>query len=100
MTAPIAQPKPKNPEDRLSGYAIGWLGFVTYFAALEAIAIHQDAKHDDRVKRTLSSNLRYVFATDSIDGRPLRVPFGKLRRLAFQSASNWLETHIQQPGSM
>ncbi len=100
MTPVTVPPQPPDSRDRLSGYAFGWLGFVAYFAVLEAIALRQDAKHRDRVKRTLSANLRFVFATDSVTGVPLRVPLGKLRRLAFTTATGWLESHIEHPGSM
>lgn len=95
-------PVTPNPNDRLSGYAIGWLGFVAYFAVLEAIAIHQDKVHDDRVKRTLSANLRYVFATDSVTGVPLNVKFGQLRRFALGIAlgPGWLPAHLGREGVM
>lgn len=89
-----------NPEDRLSGYAIAWGTWVLAFAVIEAVAIHQDAKHHDRVKRTLTANIRYVTAWDSVNGLPLRVPYGKWRRLAFVAARAWIEKHIEQPGSM
>ena len=89
-----------DPRDRLSGWALGWLGFVAYFAILEAAAIHQDAKHHDRVKRTLSANLRYVFATDSVTGVPLNVPLGQLRRFALGIAlgPGWLPNHLGREG--
>lgn len=89
----LAQP---NPRDRLSGYAVGWGAWVGAFAVLEAYALHQDAKHPDRVKRTLSSNIRYVFATDSVTGIPLDVKFGKLRRLALITGLAWLSEHLRR----
>lgn len=89
-----------DPRDRLSGYAAAWLLWVAAFAVIEGIALHQDAKHRDRVKRTLSSNLRYVFATDSLTGVPLDVPAGKLRRLALGVAlgPGWLPQHLGRQG--
>ena len=100
MTIPHIDPVPPNPADRLTGYAIGWLGFVLYFAALEGYALYQEKRHDDRVKRTLSANLRYVFATDSVTGVPLDVPFGKLRRFALNVAlgPGWVPTHLGREG--
>jgi len=97
MTTLIVRP---HPDDRLSGYAIGWAVFVAYFAVLESVAIHQDRVHPDRVKRTLSANLRYVFATDSITGVPLQVPLGRLRRFALGVAlgPGWLPTHLAREG--
>jgi hypothetical protein len=89
-----------DPGDRLSGYAIGWGAWVLAFAVLEGIALHQDAKHRDRVKRTLSSNLRYVFATDSVTGVPLAVPAGRLRRFALSTGVNWFQHHIGREGEM
>jgi hypothetical protein len=102
VTVPLTiPPQPPDSRDQLTGYAWGWLGFVAYFAVLEGYAIVQDSRHrGDRVKRTLSANLRFVFATDSVTGAPLRVPLGKVRRLAFASASTWLQNHIERPGSM
>ncbi len=94
------EPQTPHPDDRLTWYAWAWLGFVVYFAVVEGIALHQDAKHRDRVKRTLSSNLRYVFATDSVTGVPLDVPYGKLRRLALGTAlgPGWLPQHLGRQG--
>jgi hypothetical protein len=89
-----------DPQDRLSGWAVGWLAWVTAFAVLEAAAIHQDAKHDDRVKRTLSANLRYVFATDSVTGVPLAVKHGKMRRFALTTGLNWFQHHLGRNGEM
>lgn len=89
-----------NPDDRLGGWAWGWLGFVAYFAVLEGLAIYQDAHHDDRVKRTLSANLRFIFATDSVTGVPLDVPHGALRRFALGVAlgPGWLPQHLGREG--
>lgn len=101
MTVPLdSSPVPPNPRDRLSGYALGWLGFVLYFVLLEGYALYQERKHDDRVKRTLSANLRYVFATDSVTGVPLDVPYGRLRRFALGIAlgPGWLPNHLSRNG--
>lgn len=89
-----------DPRDRLSWYSACWLAWVAAFAVLETVAIRQDAKHRDRVKRTLSSNLRYVFATDSVTGVPLNVPAGKLRRFALGVAlgPGWLPNHLGKEG--
>jgi hypothetical protein len=89
----LAQP---NPRDRLSGYAIGWGVWFAGFAVLEAVALHQDRKHHDRIKRTLSSNLRYIFATDSITGIPVDVKHGKLRRLALITFLAWFSEHLRR----
>lgn len=106
MTRPIhpAAVAPR-PEDRLSGYAVAWALWVAAFAAVEGYAIHQDAKHrvnPDRryVKRTLSANLRYIFATDSITGVPLDVPYGKLRRflLGVALGPGWVPNHLGREG--
>jgi hypothetical protein len=89
-----------DPQDRLSGFTIAWAGFALYFAVVEGVALWQDAKHDDRTKRTLSSNLRWLAATDSVTGVPLAVPHGKLRRLALSIAlgPGWLPTHLGREG--
>ena len=85
-----------DPADRLSWFTVAWGGFVLYFVIVEGVALWQDAKRQDRVKRTLSSNLRYVFATDSVTGVPLNVPYGKLRRLALNVAigPGFLPSHL------
>ncbi len=89
-----------NPADRLGWWAVGWLGFVAYFATLEAYAIYRDSQVDDRTKRTLSANLRYVFATDSVTGVPLDVPLGKTRRFMLGVAIGppWLSHHLGREG--
>lgn len=89
-----------DPQDRLSGFTVAWLLWVAAFAVLEGYALRQDAIHGDRVKRTLSSNLRFIFATDSVTGVPLAVPFGKLRRLALNVAlgPGWLPSHLGRQG--
>jgi hypothetical protein len=87
---------PKNPADRLSRFTIGWLVWVAVFAVLEGVAIRQDHLHQDRTKRTLSSNMRALFATDSVTGVPLNVRYGKLRRFALITALGWFSSHIQR----
>lgn len=109
MTQPSSPPSPSlplsivaepNPDDRLSGYALAWLGFVAYFVVVETIAIRADARHHDRVKRTLSANIRYVFATDSVTGIAVAAPHGKLRRLALITAEGWLGHHFARNGEV
>lgn len=96
----IRNPVEPDPRDRLSGYAAAWLLWIAAFGIIEGTALHQDGKHHDRVKRTLSANLRYVFATDSVTGVPLDVPHGKLRRLALSLAlgPGWLPEHLGREG--
>jgi hypothetical protein len=86
---------PKNPADRLSWYSIAWAAWVTAFAILEAHALWQDARHRDRVKRTLSANVRTIFATDS-SGLPVDVPYGKLRRTILVMATAWAVEHLKR----
>ena len=100
MTLPTPEPVSPNPADKLTGYAIAWALWVVSFAVIEGIALHQEKRHDDRVKRTLSANLRYVFATDSVTGVPLDVPLGRLRRFALGVAlgPGWLPSHLSREG--
>lgn len=72
------------------------------FAVIEGVALHQEKEHDDRMKRTLSANLRYVFATDSVTGVPLDVPLGRLRRFALGVAlgPGWLPNHLGREGAV
>jgi hypothetical protein len=86
---------PKNPADRLSWYSIAWAAWVTAFAILEAHAIWQDTRTNDRVKRTLSANVRTIFATDS-SGLPVDVPYGKLRRTILVMATAWAVEHLKR----
>lgn len=94
------EPVDPNPEDRLTGYAFGWLVFVLYFVILEGYALYKESKSNDRVKRTLSANLRYVFATDSVTGVPLNVPGGRVRRfiLGVALGPGWLPNHLGRQG--
>lgn len=91
-----------DPHDKLTGYAIAWAVWAAAFFVIEGIAIHQDAKHRDRVKRTLSANLRYVFATDSVTGVPLDVRYGKLRRftMGVLIGPPWLPGHLGREGAV
>lgn len=93
--APLA---PANPRDRATGYTAAWLLWIAAFAVLEARALHDDQASPDRAKRTLSSNLRWWFATDSVTGVPVDAPHGKLRRLALICGMAWFAKHIQQNG--
>ena len=94
----IAAPIAPNPADRYSGFTKTWLAWVAAFAIVEALAVWQDRKTHDRVKRTLSSNVRTWFATDSITGIPLNAPYGKLRRIALLFLMTWLVEHFKQQG--
>lgn len=93
-------PVPPDPRDRLGPWAAGWLAWALAFALLEGYAIYRDAQTRDRVKRTLTSNLRYVFATDSVTGVPLAVPLGKTRRflLGVAIGPGWLPNHLGRRG--
>jgi hypothetical protein len=95
-SSPIAAPIPPNPGDRYSVFTKLWLGWVAAFAVIESIAVWQDRAHHDRVKRTLSSNVRRWFATDSITGIPLDAPYGRLRRIALLFLITWLGEHLKQ----
>ena len=96
--SPIAAPIPPNPRDRYSAFTKIWLGWIAVFAVVEAAAVWQDKHSPDRVKRTLSSNIRRWFATDSITGIPLNVKHGKLRRIALLFLMTWLAEHFKQQG--
>ena len=65
---------------------------------VEAVALREDAKTRDRVKRTLSSNTRTLFGWDSVSGRPLTVAGGRIRRLAFICLAAWFPEHVRQLG--
>lgn len=93
-------PVPPDPSDRLGPWALGWLAWTLAFAALEGAAIYRDSRSHDRVKRTLSANLRYVFATDSVTGVPLAVPYGRARRFLLGVAIGppWLPNHLGRKG--
>jgi hypothetical protein len=94
--APIVAPIPPNPADRYSVFTKLWLSWVAAFVVIESVAVWQDRRNPDRVKRTLSSNARTVFATDSITGIPLDAPYGRLRRLALLFLTTWLGEHLKQ----
>jgi hypothetical protein len=100
MVALPVEPVAPNPNDQLTGYTVAWGLWVLAFAVVEGIALHQERKHDDRRKRTLSANLRAVFATDSVTGVPLDVPFGRVRRfiLGVALGPGWLPTHLSREG--
>ena len=88
----------KDPRDRWSWYSWFWLAWAVAFGVVEAAAIWQDRGNPDRVKRTLSSNTRTVFAWDSISGNPLDVPYGRIRRSAFIMLCAWFVEHIKRNG--
>jgi hypothetical protein len=93
---PTVGPIEPNPRDRYSPFTWAWLGLLGAGAVLEAVAMWQDRKHHDRVKRTLSSNARTWFATDSITGIPLSAPYGKTRRTILLFITAWLPEHLKQ----
>jgi hypothetical protein len=99
VTLPLAPVAP-HPADRATAYTYAWIAWIAAFAVLEARAIRQDGLSPDRAKRTLSSNLRWWTAWDTITGQPLDVPGGRLRRLAFIASEAWFNWHITKPGSM
>jgi hypothetical protein len=93
--APIAQP---DPRDRWSWFTWFWAAWFTSMLAVEAVAIWQDSRHPDKVKRTLSSNTRRATGWDSITGQPLDVPLGRLRRAGFVMFMAWFGEHIRRNG--
>lgn len=94
----ITEPIPPNPEDEYSPFTPLWVGWIGAFIVIEAIAVWQDKKHPDRVKRTLSSNMRTWFGSDSVTGIPVDVPYGRLRRTALLFGSVWISEHLKQQG--
>jgi hypothetical protein len=96
--AAASPPVPKSRADRYGAFTVFWLAWALSAAAVEALALYRDKQETDRVKRTLSSNTRTAFGWDSITGRPLDVPFGKLRRVAFICLVAWFPQHVQQLG--
>ena len=73
-------PVPKNPRDHYSEFTKAWIAITAVSCAVEGYAFYRDSVTPDRVKRTLSSNARALFAWDSITGQPLKVPWGRLRQ--------------------
>jgi hypothetical protein len=90
------EPIPQDPRDEYSGFTKLWLGWIAAFVVIEGVAVWQDRKHPDRVKRTLSSNARTWFATDSVTGIPLEAKYGKPRRIALLFLTTWLGEHLKQ----
>jgi hypothetical protein len=97
-SAAAAPEAPKDPRDAWSWFTWFWAAWALIFGIVEAIAIWQDKGNLDRVKRTLSSNTRTAFAWDSITGRPLDVPWGRLRRAGFIMLCAWFVEHIKRNG--
>ena len=95
MTTPV----PKSPRDRYSPFTWAWIIIAAVSCAVEGVAFYQDAQTADRVKRTLSSNARALFAWDSITGQPLDVPWGRLRRTALICLLAWLTEHLKRSGA-
>lgn len=102
LITPTAPPTelPANPADRGSGYTWAWLAWIAVFFVVEFRALHDDQRSPDRVKRTLSSNLRWWFATDSVTGIPTDAKYGKLRRLVLVCAMAWFGKHIERNGAV
>jgi hypothetical protein len=94
-TGPL--PKP-NAADRGSVYTWAWLAWIAVFFVVEFKALHDDSASPDRVKRTLSSSIRWWAATDSVTGIPVDARYGKLRRLALICALAWFGKHIERNG--
>lgn len=91
-------PVEPSPHDRWSGFTWFWLAWAASFAVVEAIALQQDKSRLDRTKRTLSSNTRTAFGWDSISGRAVDVPWGRVRRTAFVCLAAWFPEHVRQLG--
>lgn len=90
-----------DQRDRWTGFSVYWLlWLVVGFGLPEYLAIRLDAKHQDRAKRTLSSNTRRALGYDSITGRQVDVPYGKTRRLSFVVFMAWFTDHIKIKGSV
>jgi len=99
---PKISPTMPSPFDRFDWrWATYWaIWFFVGFGVPEWIALHQDEKYQDRVKRTLSSVTRFATAWDTITGLPLDVPWGRVRRLLFVILVAWFPFHIIRPGTV
>lgn len=89
------QPDPRDQGSRYTGL---WLLWIAAFFVIEFRALHDDARSPDKVKRTLSSNIRWWAATDSVTGIALDARYGKLRRLVLICALAWFAAHIEKNG--
>lgn len=98
LIVPSTSPVPHDSRDKGSKFTILWLTWIAAFFAIEFTAIHEDAKHHDKVKRTLTSNLRWWAATDSVMGIATDAKYGKLRRLALICGLAWFTAHIERNG--
>jgi hypothetical protein len=89
-----------NPADRGSLYTPAWVAWIVLFAILEGKALYDESKAEpgNRVKRTLSSHLRFWAAYDSPTGIPLNARLGKVRRFALSTALHWFGNHIDREG--
>lgn len=89
---PLREP---DSRDRWSWFTWFWLAWTAAFGLVEAIALAQDRKHRDRVKRTLSSNMRRLTGWDSVSGQAIEVKWGRPRRASFVMAMAWFLEHIK-----
>jgi hypothetical protein len=110
-TPPVVSPGPgaawpANPRDRLHPtFTKLWVAWIAEFVAIETTALVIEARQrkageSDRTKRTLSAFWRYVFATDSVTGIPLDVPYGRARRFAGLVLKSWFDRHSNQEGAV
>ena len=113
VAPPMVSPGPgltwdPNPEDRIhrgyaTAYTIGGLIIaVAEFVALRREKLNHDNGTPDRVKRTLTACIRWVFATDSVTGVPLQVKLGRTRRflLSCLIGPGWLSGHFKRTEEM
>jgi hypothetical protein len=89
-----------NPRDRGSVYTPLWIAWIVAFAVIEGKALWDEAhaRPGNRVKRTLSSHLRFWAAYDSPTGIPLDARLGKTRRFVLSTAIHWFGNHIDREG--
>lgn len=84
----------------MSGWSLVWVGFGLYFAVAEGSAIVLNEKHDylgvkPRDMRTLSENLRWLFASDKDRARArLRRTRRSVGILTLVGGGAWLAIHL------
>lgn len=94
-----------DPADRGSWWTYYWIGWIALFFVGEIPALIVEAKKaaaglPDKVKRTLSANVRWWAAYNSATGIPTNAKYGKLRRLALAILIMWFSRHISREGEM